>query len=679
MTNVTYKLLIKTSKLYGEGATDSTVSVQLVGENKSYTDWHTLDKFGRDDFEQGSTDEFTIEDKEVGRVLFVRFHLKHNIKEKDLWACDNVIIHHGNYVDEFPLYDWVVDNSVIVRGEGLIPQKIKSDELLKAIKEERENNLQRFAWIEKAKQGDPGWMLPRFPPAKNLHNVPHQLKMEDARFEHMSEMRNVVKFNALVEKLQSYLFPIKELQDYKNLFSGFRISGDLLPFMERWEEDEEQGRQMLNGASPFAISRCRGLPDYCKITNSHVQSFLNEGKSLKDEIKEGRIYIADYSYMTKGLPRNKQYKTGDPLYCADVTALFYSSGDGKFRPIAIQLEPDNADSIFTPKDERYDWMLAKMYFRCADTIVHQWIYHFLWGHALPETAAVAMFRNLSRTHPIYKLVRPHLQHVVVINQFARDVLIFDNSTSNYTKSINGSALARHVFKDFDFDDFALPKLLKKKGLDDYNLLQNYLYRDDATALWNAIKKYLLKVINIYYKADEDVRGDEQIQSWIYDFATKGLAWPDGNTRGCPTSLNSVDELVQFCTIVVFNSAVQHSATHNAMFDLYKFIPNAPGGMRLPIHKRGEATLQRVLDSLPDVTMVTILFGSVFVLTELPEEEVYLGEFPMNLFVEEEPKKVLKEFADDLKGVSDKMKERNKKLEYPYEYLLPENVPTGTTA
>nr|XP_039263884.1 allene oxide synthase-lipoxygenase protein-like [Styela clava] len=298
MTKVTYKLLIKTSKLYAEGATDSNVSVQLVGENKSHTDWHTLDKFWRDDFEQGRTDEFTINDKEVGRVLFVRFHLKHGSTEKDLWACDNVIIYHGNYVDEFPLYDWVVDNSVIVRGEGLIPQKITSEKLLKTIKEERENNLHRFAWIEKAKPGDPGWMMPRFPPAKDLLNVPHQLKMADARFEHMSEMRNVSKFNALVEKLQGYLFPIKKLDDYKNLFSGFRISGDLLPFIEKWEEDEEQGRQMLNGANPFAISRCTGLPEYCKITNTHVERLLNDGKTLKDEIKMVLLWQGMFSKIS---------------------------------------------------------------------------------------------------------------------------------------------------------------------------------------------------------------------------------------------------------------------------------------------------------------------------------------------------------------------------------------------
>ena len=48
-----------------------------------------------------------------------------------------------------------------------------------------------------------------------------------------------------------------------------------------------------------------------------------------------------------------------------------SSGD--LVPIAIQLfqQPSDTNPIWTPDDSKYDWLLAKMWFRNADHQVHQ--------------------------------------------------------------------------------------------------------------------------------------------------------------------------------------------------------------------------------------------------------------------------------------------------------------------
>lgn len=166
------------------------------------------------------------------------------------------------------------------------------------------------------------------------------------------------------------------------------------------------GRQMLDGVNPGLVSRCVQLPAYCNITNEHVVQLLKPGSSLEKEIavillttpslrclhssivnrnvlsylssciiemhfQAGRIYIMDNVPITTGAARNTQAKTKLPLFCPDTTALFYSPENGKFRPIAIQLEPENPDSIFTASDSRYDWMLAKMYYRCGDGNIHE--------------------------------------------------------------------------------------------------------------------------------------------------------------------------------------------------------------------------------------------------------------------------------------------------------------------
>ena len=66
-----------------------------------------------------------------------------------------------------------------------------------------------------------------------------------------------------------------------------------------------------------------------------------------------------------GLPCKEGY------YCAAPICLLYVDKASKLVPIAIQLKkkpgPDNF--IFLPSDNWFDWVLAKIYYRCADAQV----------------------------------------------------------------------------------------------------------------------------------------------------------------------------------------------------------------------------------------------------------------------------------------------------------------------
>lgn len=84
----------------------------------------------------------------------------------------------------------------------------------------------------------------------------------------------------------------------------------------------------------------------------------------------GKIYLADFSALTKGVGRNKNPKTDTYFHCPDCAGLFYVNRENEFMPIAIQLEVGDKNTIFTPKDAKYDWMLAKMYFRVANGNTH---------------------------------------------------------------------------------------------------------------------------------------------------------------------------------------------------------------------------------------------------------------------------------------------------------------------
>ena len=100
--------------------------------------------------------------------------------------------------------------------------------------------------------------------------------------------------------------------------------------------------------------------------------------------------------------------------------LFYVGDDEKLRPIAIQLgqEPDDFP-IWTPKDGEWAWLLAKIWFRNADFQVHQMTSHLAYTHLLIEPIAIATFMCLPPQHPVYKLLRWHIQFVIAINTIGR--------------------------------------------------------------------------------------------------------------------------------------------------------------------------------------------------------------------------------------------------------------------
>ena len=52
-----------------------------------------------------------------------------------------------------------------------------------------------------------------------------------------------------------------------------------------WQEDKEFGRQILNGPHPTRLRRVISLPRNFNITNETMMQFMENGKSIAQEIK----------------------------------------------------------------------------------------------------------------------------------------------------------------------------------------------------------------------------------------------------------------------------------------------------------------------------------------------------------------------------------------------------------
>ena len=162
------------------------------------------------------------------------------------------------------------------------------------------------------------------------------------------------------------------------------------------------------------------------MTDNHVKGLLAPGTTLEKEVANGKIYIINHKILdgvSTGVYAQKQ------IELAAAICMFYVRNDGEFVPIAIQHgQNSNRFPIWTPNDKELDWLMAKLWFRNSDTVVHSVYSHITGAHFVTEPFAIALHRCLPPVHPIHKLLREHLQFVIAINTIVRPRLFQAVST-----------------------------------------------------------------------------------------------------------------------------------------------------------------------------------------------------------------------------------------------------------
>ena len=66
----------------------------------------------------------------------------------------------------------------------------------------------------------------------------------------------------------------------------------------------------------------------------------------------------------------------------------------------------------------------------------------------------------------------------------------------------------------------------------------------------------------------------------------------------------------------------------------------------------------------------------FKLTSLSLSQKFLGDYSEGLFTDGPALEAISRFQENLKQISEAIKERNKSLAVPYTYLLPERIPNS---
>ena len=253
-------------------------------------------------------------------------------------------------------------------------------------------------------------------------------------------------------------------------------------------------------------------------------------------------------------------------------------------------------------------------------------------HAAMEAYGVATMRNLPDAHPIYKLLYPHFRYTMSINCAARLMLVNPGGIIDQIFGIGGEGKVeffQKVYKEYNVDWTNIEKNVAERGVDNADQLPGYYYRDDGLKIFRAIKGFVTDVVENFYpgkaaKANDLVKKDTELQAWADDIHTNAFPASGGvQGHGFPKKINTRDELIERCTVIIFTGSVQHSSVNFGQYAYYGYVPNSPLTVREDPPTGKGNDYQQLLDSLPDKGTAKSTMNLTYTLSQYSQDEVSL--------------------------------------------------------
>ncbi|MDP8934638.1 MAG: lipoxygenase [Cyanobacteriota bacterium] len=383
--------------------------------------------------------------------------------------------------------------------------------------------------------------------------------------------------NLLAADCRTFLDPLDDLQDYEDFFTRLP-----LPTVAKiYQTDRSFAEQRLSGVNPMVL-RLLDASDPRAQTLAGLSS-LHPLFDLRQELQEKNIYIADYTgtdehYRAPAKVGGGTYEKGRK-YLPKPRAFFAwrwtGIGDrGEMTPIAIQLDPTPGSHLYTPFDPPIDWLFAKLCVQVADANHHEMSSHLGRTHLVMEPIAIVTARQLAKNHPLSLLLKPHFRFMLTNNDLALSRLIAPDGPVDELLGgtlLESLELAREAYSTWSLDQFAFPTELKNRGMDNPKQLPHYPYRDDGLLLWNAIKTFVSGYLKIFYPTKKEIAQDLELQTWAKELASDN----GGKVKGVPQRIDTVEQLIEIVTTVIFMCGPQHSAVNYPQYDYMSFAANMP--------------------------------------------------------------------------------------------------------
>lgn len=371
---------------------------------------------------------------------------------------------------------------------------------------------------------------------------------------------------------------------------------------DEWISDKFFTQQRLAGVNPMSLMRvtnkwdgfngseeaAKGLDweELEELLNPNfdweaaVQKTLETDDSLIEVIEQGRIYALRYEFMDN-LPKEpdltdhdskrEMWNTYSPI------ALFASAQNfvtkrNHLVPVAIQMDFTPGSAVYTPEDGD-NWMLAKLNLQITDLGYSQIVEHLAKVHFLMEPFCVILKRAMSSEHPLHQILKYHCRDVTIPNSIGTPALIGEGEYMDQLFAFGSNGTGRlltdaQTIATWEVTDFRGE--LKRRGLDDKELLPYFPYRDDGEKILEVIENMVKEYVDLYYYDDEDVKKDWELRDYLSE-----LSGEYGRIKGLPRRIDTKQELYDIVTRIISQLTIQHAAVNYPLSDYAQYIPNLP--------------------------------------------------------------------------------------------------------
>jgi arachidonate 15-lipoxygenase len=438
------------------------------------------------------------------------------------------------------------------------------------------------------------------------------------------------------------------VKDYDRLFQTIQKPADALHPIE---DDVDFARMMVAGPNPVMITRVDE-----EFVSSLVQHFGDPLRLLK-MAQKGRLFVSDYSSL-ENLP-SSTYPNARKYVAAPV-AYFTLTDSGALTPVAITLQ-QSLVSTFIPGDR--GWQAAKTAVVASDLTMHEVVSHLAMTHLFIEPFVIATDRRLPLGHPVYRLLKPHFEGTLFINDLAAKVLMAPGGgvdqltapTIDATRMLASSALRSRAFSVFvPENDFT------RRGVGDTTIV-DYPYRDDARLIWNAIEHWTKSYVEATYTSDAAVVSDEALQTWGDELSSE-----QGGRVFRFVSPQDRDGLARTLATIIFTASAQHAAVNFPQAEMVD-VTSLPLAIYANTYT---GIVDGVLAMLPplDQALRQVSLGYLLSSVKLAR----LGVYEKDHLPDISGPALLKFQADLAQAESDICKRNTTRR--PYLYLLPSNIP-----